>query len=106
MAAMGREVEVVAVTATVADPVAGSTDGEPIAHVTFAGALHAKENDPRKFAIGAALTEKLACWPTGTVTLEGVGCAQTMCSRVRAGTVEADGVWLDDLDRVRLISDE
>jgi hypothetical protein len=42
----------------------------------------------------------------GTVTLEGVGCAQTMCSRVRAGTVEADGVWLDDLDRVRLISDE
>jgi hypothetical protein len=40
-----------------------------------------------------------------TVTLEGVGCAETMCSRVRAGTVKADSIWLDGLASMRAISD-
>jgi hypothetical protein len=39
-----------------------------------------------------------------TITLEGVGCAQAMCSRVRIRPVEQDGVWLDQLASVDDIS--
>jgi hypothetical protein len=38
------------------------------------------------------------------VTVEGVGCAETMCSRVRVGTSKADTVWLDGLASMRAIS--
>lgn len=41
---------------------------------------------------------------TRTVTLEGVGCAETLCLRVRAGTVKVDSVWLDGLASMRAIS--
>ena len=39
-----------------------------------------------------------------TITLEGVGCAQVMCSRVRIWPIEKDGVWLDQLASVQDIS--
>jgi len=38
------------------------------------------------------------------VTLQGVGCAISMCSRVRANAIQADSVWLDGLASVREIS--
>jgi hypothetical protein len=39
-----------------------------------------------------------------TLTLEGVGCREAMCSRVRALDSHADSVWLDGLSSVREIS--
>jgi hypothetical protein len=38
------------------------------------------------------------------LTLEGVGCLEAMCSRVRALDSHADSVWLDGLSSVREIS--
>jgi hypothetical protein len=73
--ARGAE-DVVAVTATVADPVRASIDWEPMLQVTFAGALQEKENAPRKFAIGAAVIEKLAGCPAATVTVGGLAVTE------------------------------
>jgi hypothetical protein len=39
-----------------------------------------------------------------TVTLQGVGCSISMCSRVRAKDATNDDVWLDGLSSVRQIS--
>jgi hypothetical protein len=39
-----------------------------------------------------------------TITLRGVGCPISMCSRVRARDINADSVWLDGLASVRGIS--
>lgn len=39
-----------------------------------------------------------------TATLQGVGCTESMCSRVRAVDSHADSVWLDGLTCVRDIS--
>jgi hypothetical protein len=41
-----------------------------------------------------------------TVTLEGVGCSISMCSRVRAKDTNKDNVWLDGLSSVRQISND
>jgi hypothetical protein len=38
------------------------------------------------------------------ITLQGVGCAQGMCSRVRIGDSKTGGVWLDGLASVRDVS--
>src|SRR5947207_8706617 len=38
------------------------------------------------------------------ITLQGVGCAQGMCSRVRVRDTSTEGVWLDGLASVRDIS--
>ena len=39
-----------------------------------------------------------------TITLQGVGCAQGMCSRVRVRDEKTNSVWLDGLASVRDIS--
>jgi hypothetical protein len=39
-----------------------------------------------------------------TIILQGVGCAEGMCSRVRVGDTKTDPVWLDRLASVREIS--
>lgn len=39
-----------------------------------------------------------------TITLQGVGCTESLCSRVRAKDTKADDVWLDRLASVREIS--
>jgi hypothetical protein len=39
-----------------------------------------------------------------TATLQGVGCTESMCSRVRALDSRAKSVWLDHLSAVREIS--
>jgi len=41
---------------------------------------------------------------TRTITLQGVGCTESLCSRVRARDVKADTVWLDGLASVSEIS--
>lgn len=39
-----------------------------------------------------------------TITLQGVGCAQGMCSRVRVRDTQTDGVWLDRLASIHDIA--
>ena len=39
-----------------------------------------------------------------TITLQGVGCAQGMCSRVRVRDANTESIWLDRLASVRDIS--
>ena len=41
---------------------------------------------------------------TRTVTLKGVGCAESICSRVAMRNVKTDSIWLDGLASVRRIS--
>jgi hypothetical protein len=38
------------------------------------------------------------------ITIQGVGCTDRICSRVRATDVMADSVWLDGLASVRAVS--
>jgi hypothetical protein len=38
------------------------------------------------------------------ITIQGVGCTESICSRVRATASMADGVWLDGLASVHAIS--
>jgi hypothetical protein len=38
------------------------------------------------------------------ITIQGVGCTDSICSRVRATALTADSVWLDGLASVRAIS--
>jgi hypothetical protein len=38
-----------------------------------------------------------------TITLEGVGCKESMCSRVVVGCVKTEGPWLDSLTSIRNI---
>ncbi len=42
---------------------------------------------------------------TKAVTLEGVGCTASMCSRVRAKENNSDSIWLDGLTSIRQIHD-
>jgi hypothetical protein len=51
-----------------------------------------------------AVTLTLTNGTQHTMTLEGVGCREAMCSRVRALDSHADSVWLDGLSSVREIS--
>jgi hypothetical protein len=55
-----------------------------------------------KSALHARLT--LADGTVRVVTLRGVGCPLSMCSRVRARNIDADSIWLDGLASVREIS--
>lgn len=41
-----------------------------------------------------------------TMTIQGVGCTERLCSRVRAKDTTADTVWLDGLASIRAISHE
>jgi hypothetical protein len=41
---------------------------------------------------------------THTIILQGVGCTESICSRVRAKDTNADDVWLDGLASIREIS--
>jgi len=40
------------------------------------------------------------------ITLQGVGCTENICSRVRAMDLKGDSVWLDGLASIREISHE
>ena len=40
------------------------------------------------------------------ITLQGVGCTESICSRVRAMDLKGDSVWLDGLTSIREISHE
>jgi hypothetical protein len=40
----------------------------------------------------------------GTITLQGVGCTESMCSRVVVGCVKTDSLWLDSLTSISDIS--
>jgi hypothetical protein len=40
------------------------------------------------------------------ITIQGVGCTERICSRVRATALKTDTIWLDGLASVRAISHE
>ncbi len=40
------------------------------------------------------------------ITIQGVGCTENICSRVRTKTVTGDTIWLDGVAAVRAISQE
>ena len=50
------------------------------------------------------VTLTLADGTRHAATLQGVGCTESMCSRVRAQDNQADSIWLDGLASVRPIS--
>jgi|SRR5579862_9075337 len=71
----------------------------------FAGTFHPAHNDPaHRSSLHAIVT--MADGTTSRVTLEGVGCTQSICSRVRAKDTQAGDVWLDSLVSIRDISHE
>src|SRR5580704_3050994 len=41
---------------------------------------------------------------TRKMTIQGVGCTESLCSRVRAKDTTTDSVWLDGLASVRTVS--
>ena len=55
-----------------------------------------------KSSLRASLT--MADGSTRNVTLQGVGCAASVCSRVKARDINLDTIWLDGLTAVRGIS--
>jgi hypothetical protein len=70
---------------------------------TFGGANATPHDDVRpRSSLRATLTTLDGT--ARTVTLQGVGCSISMCSRVRAKDANTDDVWLDGLSSVRQIS--
>jgi hypothetical protein len=60
-------------------------------------------NDPRhRSSLRARVT--MVDGSTRSITLHGVGCTDSICSRVRAKDTASDDVWLDGLASVRNIS--
>ena len=71
-----------------------------VAGTGFASAPH---NDPHhRSSLRARVT--MADGTDRRVTLQGVGCTESMCSRVRARDTKADDVWLDGLASIRPVS--
>jgi hypothetical protein len=71
-----------------------------IGATSLAGTPH---NDPRhRSSLRARVT--MVDGSTRSITLHGVGCAENICSRVRAKDTASDDVWLDGLASVRNIS--
>ena len=85
--ALGLRIVVIAVSCLVG--------GEGIASV--------EANAGHKTSLPAVLT--MADGTTKAVTLEGVGCTASMCSRVRARENDSDSIWLDGLTSIRQIHD-
>ncbi len=65
------------------------------------GIASVEANVGHKTSLPAVLT--MADRTTRAVTLEGVGCMATMCSRVRARENNSDSIWLDGLTSIRQI---
>jgi len=66
-------------------------------------AQYAGHNDPRhRSSLRATMT--MVDGTVRNVVLQGVGCSDSICSRVRAKDTKADDVWLDGLASIREIS--
>jgi len=69
------------------------------------GLANTPHNDARhRSSLRAKVT--MADGTARTITLQGVGCTESICSRVRAKDTKAGDVWLDGLASVRDISHE
>lgn len=62
------------------------------------------DHDGHRSSLRAKMT--MADGTMRTITLQGVGCTERICSRLRAAALMADSVWLDELASVRAISHE
>jgi hypothetical protein len=67
------------------------------------GIASAERNAGHKTSLPALLT--MADGATRTVTIEGVGCSTSMCSKVRARENYSDSIWLDGLTSIGQIHD-
>lgn len=81
--------------------------GSRVAVVCLAGSAGFASKTPNdleghKSSLHARVT--MADGTARTVTLRGVGCPISMCSRVRARNINAESVWLDGIASVREIS--
>jgi hypothetical protein len=79
----------------------------PIAIVALAGGAGVTSITPNDYQGHRSSLRANVMMVDGTarnITLRGVGCAISMCSRVRAMGMTADGLWLDGLASVREIS--
>jgi hypothetical protein len=71
-----------------------------VAGTGFASTPH---NDPHhRSSLRARVT--MADGTDRRVTLRGVGCTETLCSRVRALDTEGDDLWLDGLASIQAVS--
>jgi hypothetical protein len=69
------------------------------------GLANTPHNDARhRSSLRAQVT--MADGTTRRITLHGVGCQESICSRVRARDTKAGDVWLDGLASIRDISHE
>jgi hypothetical protein len=67
------------------------------------GIASVEANAGHKTSLPAVIT--MADGTTKAITLEGVGCTASMCSRVRARENNSDSIWLDGLTSMRHIRD-
>jgi hypothetical protein len=74
-----------------------------ICFVGSKGVASVEANAGHKTFLRAVLT--MADGTSKAVTLEGVGCATSMCSRVRARENSSDSIWLDGLTSIHQIHD-
>jgi hypothetical protein len=73
--------------------------------VAGSGLASTPHSDPRhRSSLRARVT--MADGTARAIILQGVGCTESICSRVRAKDTKADDVWLDGLASIRQISHE
>jgi hypothetical protein len=72
----------------------------------LASVSFARPHDDPAHRSALPVTLTLADGTQRAATLQGVGCIEAMCSRVRAQDNRADSIWLDGLACVRQISGE
>ena len=74
-----------------------------VCFVASKGIASAESNEGHRSSLKAVLT--MADGSTRPVTLEGVGCTASMCSRVRARENSSANIWLDQLASATEIQD-
>jgi hypothetical protein len=72
--------------------------------VASAGVASITPNDYQGHRSSLRAKVTMADGTARSITIQGVGCTISMCSRVRARDIQADSVWLDGLASVREIS--
>jgi hypothetical protein len=75
-----------------------------VALLGSAGVASITPNDYQGHRSSLRAKVKMADGTDRSITLRGVGCTTSMCSRVRAMDMKADSLWLDGLASVREIS--
>lgn len=70
---------------------------------TGVASMSPRDDHSHRSSLKARVT--MADGTTRAITLEGVGCTASMCSRVAVRSMKTDSIWLDGLASMRNISD-